>query len=133
MKRFIPIVVIAAVCMGSVTQTALAIKPFGDAWNEHYLKDSKDEELKKLAGEAKCNVCHTGKEKKNRNPYGQALNKLINKKEFEKLSKEDKAKANEYVLEAFKKVEGEKAKDSDKTFKERMDAHMLPGGDKDGK
>lgn len=134
MKKFIPIVVVVAMCLGTVTQPALAIKPFGDAWGEHYIKDSKDEDLKKLAGEAKCNVCHVQGEKKTvRNPYGEALDKLLDKKAYEKLAKEDAAKAKESVLEAFKKVEEEKAKGSEKTFKERMDAHLLPGGDKDGK
>jgi hypothetical protein len=135
MKKFIPIVVIAAVCMSSATQTALAIKPFDDAWREYYLKETKDEDLKKLAGEAKCNICHVQGEKKTvRNPYGEALDKLLDKKDYDaKRLKAAPEKVKEELEAAFKKVEEEKGKGQEKTFKERMDAHLLPGGDKEGK
>ncbi len=134
MKKFIPVVAIAAAFAVVSAKPALAIKPFGEAWGAYYVTDSANEDFKKLAGEAKCNVCHIqGENKKKHNPYGEALEKLLDKKDFgaERLKNEaDKVKAE--LEAAFKKVESEKAKDG-KTFKERMDAHMLPGGDKDGK
>ena len=50
-------------------------------------------------GKANCNVCHVGMDKKKRNDYGKALDKL--------LSKED-IKDPEKIQKALEKVESEK-------------------------
>ena len=58
---------------------AFAIKQFSDEFKEMYVKEGSP-----LAAEvetAKCNVCHVGKSKKDRNAYGEALAKLLDKKE----------------------------------------------------
>lgn len=67
--------------------------------------------------DAKCNVCHVGTKKSDRNDYGVALTKLLEKNE------KDVAK----IGEALKKAEGLKAKDSDtETFGDRLKAGKLP-------
>ncbi len=134
MKKFIPVFVLAAICVASASKPAFAVKAFGEAWTKYYVESSKSDEFKALAGEAKCNVCHIqGENKKKHNTYGEALEKLLDKKDYspERL-KNEADKVKEELEAAFKKVETEKAKDG-KTFKERMDANLLPGGDKDGK
>ena len=67
----------------------------------------------KDAKKAKCNICHMGKKKKPRNPYGKVLEKLIKKKEKDtkkidaglkkaeklKLNKKDKKTIGEILKE----------------------------------
>ena len=133
LKSFASIVLTFVVALG-LTNAAWAIKPFNDAWNAHYLAQGKHEDLKALSEEAKCNVCHIkGENKKKHNPYGESLAKLLKKDDYkkERLEKEPE-KVKEELEAAFKKVEGEKAADG-KTFKERMAAGKLPGGNADGK
>jgi seryl-tRNA synthetase len=135
MKRFLSFVVIATVCFASVPQSAFAIKPFNDAWNKYYVEESDNEDFKKLAGESKCNVCHVdGQDKKKvRNEYGEALGKLLKAADYKgPRLKEEAEKVKEELEAAFKKVEEEKNK-AGETFKERLDKHLLPGGDVKGK
>ena len=74
----------------SGTNSAIAIKQFGDQFAELYVDESENEEYAALVKDAKCNLCHQGrKSKKNRNPYGTQLSELLDKKEDKK---EDKKK-----------------------------------------
>jgi hypothetical protein len=75
--------------------------------------------------DAKCNVCHYGKEKKNRNDYGVALSKLLTEKSYKEL-KTKPEELNKKIKEAFKKVSTEKSSGG-KTFGELIDAGKLPG------
>lgn len=86
-----------------------------------YLKGFKGlyKNLEKQVGEKKCNVCHFGKKKKNRNDYGKALSKIVKKNE------KDKKK----IKEALKKVEKEKSSVKDKTFGDLIKDGKLPGTD----
>jgi hypothetical protein len=87
------------------------------------------EKIKAEATEAKCNVCHYGKSKKNRNDFGKALSKAGLTKELYDKSREGKegdAKLdavaeilNEHVDKVLKDDEG-------KAFKERIEAGKLP-------
>ena len=85
------------------------------------------EARKKASEEAKCNVCHFGNSKKNKNDYGKALGELLKKDNY----KEDRVKAEPEAVkkeleEAFKKVEAAKSKGGD-TFGDRLKAGKLPG------
>ena len=133
LKSFASIVLTFVVALG-LTNAAWAIKPFNEAWNAYYLVEDKHENLKTLSEEAKCNLCHIQGEKKTKhNPYGEALAKLLDKDDYKKERLEgQKEKVKEELEAAFKKVEGEKAADG-KTFKERMAAGKLPGGNAEGK
>ncbi len=130
---------VLAVMIGSLclVPPAHAFPNFLKAFQKKYAGDKKPEtdEQKNLAQEMKrvktCNVCHdprpgdSGKaDKKNRNPYGQALNKYLTEKD-----KNDVDKA----LEMLSKVEGEKAADDAPTYGELLKEGKLPFEYKDFK
>lgn len=100
---------------------AFAIKQFFDEFKEVYVKEGSP--LAAAVGEAKCNVCHVGKSKKNRNAYGEALSKLLDKKE-------DK-KNVEKIRQALETVAAESSDPADAaapTFGDLIAAGKLPGG-----
>jgi cytochrome c2 len=72
--------------------------------------------LKAEATKQKCNVCHYGKSKKNRNDYGSALMKLTGKNQ----------KAAQAVEDALVKTEAVK-NDKGVTFGSLIKAGKLPG------
>src|SRR5690348_12436029 len=85
MTKFALTLVAAASVIGSTIKTALAIAPFKKEFDELYVKNSKNEEFVAAAKKANCLICHgknaEGKEdKKVRNAYGKALDKLLDKK-----------------------------------------------------
>lgn len=113
MKRALLIVVggLAGVSLWSMsTPPARAIPAFKTEFDAKYVKkDSADPAEKALAEavkEAKCNVCHVGTDKKQRNAYGQALSELLDKKED--------AKNKQKIQEALDKV-AEMHSDPEKT------------------
>ncbi len=69
---------------------AFAIKQFSDEFKALYAP------VASPLADAKCNICHYGKTKKNRNVYGAALDKLLDKAE-DKSNKEKIQKALETV------------------------------------
>ncbi len=135
MKRAIVYGVVALIATASA-QPALAIKEFGEHFGKYYVEPSKNEEFKKLVGEAKCNVCHIeGENKKKHNPYGDELKELgLVKKTFTKERFKGEAdKVRKEIEEILKKAEDSKAKGSDETFGKKIQEGKLPGGDKNGK
>jgi cytochrome c2 len=109
---------VMAVSFGPAAGPAFAIKQFADEFKEVYVKDGSP--LATAVEAAKCNVCHVGKNKKDRNAYGEELAKLLDKK----TDKEDKAKIKQ-ALEAVAKLP---SKEAGKTFGELIAAGQLPGG-----
>jgi hypothetical protein len=95
------------------------------AFAKQFLETHKEAKFIEAAKEAKCNVCHYGKSKKNRNDYGEALSKFVTKDDYKKL-KDDKEALKKKIEESFKSCLKEKSV-SGKTFKELMDAGKLPG------
>lgn len=69
---------------------AFAIKQFSDEFKALYAP------VASPLADAKCNICHYGKTKKNRNVYGAALDKLLDKAE-DKSNKDKIQKALETV------------------------------------
>jgi predicted Ser/Thr protein kinase len=103
------------------SREAFAIKQFSDQFKEVYVKEGTP-----LAAEvetAKCNVCHKGKSKKDRNAYGEALAKLLDKKE-------DKANVEKIreALATVAKESSDPAKPDAPTFGALIEAGSLPGG-----
>ena len=89
--------VLSLVCAGSARE-AFARKQYMDEFKAMYAKADGSDAEKAVAAEvetAKCNVCHVGSVKKDRNAYGNAL--------AERLDKNDKDAAK------IKKVLGEVA------------------------
>ncbi len=106
MKKYWVIALLSTISFGASATPAFAIKPFGEAWKEFYLKDSKNDDFKKLAGDANCAVCHAKDNKKKRNEYGNAVHELLKKKDYpnDRFKKEPE-KCKEEIEAAFKKVE----------------------------
>jgi hypothetical protein len=135
MKRAL-VCMVAAMAIVSYSSSAMAIKEFGETWTKVYAEKSTNEGFKKLAAEAKCNVCHIdGENKKKHNPYGDTLeHEGLTKKNFPPAKfKENPEGVRKQVEELMKKIEDKKAEGSDKTFAERMKEGLLPGGDAKGK
>jgi cytochrome c2 len=103
---------------GPAAGPAFAIKQFADEFKAVYVKEGTP--LAAAVETAKCNVCHVGKNKKDRNAYGEELAKLLDKK----TDKEDKAKIKQ-ALEAVAKLP---SKEAGKTFGDLIAAGQLPGG-----
>jgi hypothetical protein len=98
---------------------AFAIKPFADEFKALYVKDGTP-----LAAEvenAKCNVCHVGKSKKDRNAYGEALAALLDKKE----DKDNKDKIRQALEAVAAKPSGAAGSP---TFGDLIKEGKLPGG-----
>ena len=107
--------------LASLVSPALATPPIKKGFDEHYPA------LKSVSEEQKCNLCHFGKSKKNKNDYGKALAMLLKKDNFkDERVKAEPEKVKAEFAEAFKKVEGEKSKTGD-TFGERLKAAKAPG------
>lgn len=101
---------------------SLAIKQFQDQFLAKYA-DGSDAAFTEVAKGAKCYVCHQGKKKKNRNPYGEALHEFLDKKR-------DK-KDVEKIVESLEKVAAmsSNADDPDApTFGDLIAEGQLPGG-----
>lgn len=123
MKRFVLILVMGLVAFGfNVMSTRpVSARPQYKAKFEEMTKNSKAAESIK---EAKCNVCHFGMSKKNRNDFGKAVNKTMNKEIYDSL-KSDKEQLAKKVEEAIKAAFKEKSPEG-KTFGELIEAGQLP-------
>jgi hypothetical protein len=118
------------------SRSALALPPFNKEFQAKYVKaDSADDKEKAFAElvtkTAKCNVCHVGMDRKQRNAYGKQLSTLLKKDNFkaERLQAEpDKVKAE--INAALEAVAAMKSGDGDApTFGELIVQGKLPGGD----
>lgn len=79
---------VLACFVGVAPQSAEAVPPFKMAWDAKY---KSNEKLSAAAAEAKCNVCHVGTSKKDKNAYGNALAKHIKKTDGKDTDKINKA------------------------------------------
>lgn len=107
-----------ALVIGATTKEAFAIKQFADEFKALYVKEGTP--LATAVEAAKCNVCHMGKSKKDRNPYGEALAERLDKKE----DKDNKDK----IVKALEEVAKLPSKEAGKTFGDLISAGQLPGG-----
>jgi formylmethanofuran dehydrogenase subunit E len=121
------LLVLTGVMVLALNANVFAIPAFKKTWDAHYLEGNENADFVAAAEEAKCNVCHYGKSKKNRTDYGKALHKFLEKDDYKSSRvKEEPEKVKAEILEAFKKVEEMKAEDG-KTFGEKIKAGTLPG------
>jgi hypothetical protein len=88
---------VCAVCW--LAPKASAIVAFKREFQKLYITKDTDEEFAKLVKSNKtgCFVCHQGKNRKHRNPYGAELSKLLDKKED--------AKDVKKIIASLRKVE----------------------------
>ena len=110
------------------TPSVQAIKPFKEQFEAQYVKPDSTDPTEQLFAEAvataKCNVCHVGKSKKNRNAYGRQLAELLDR--LADKGNPDKIRA------ALDKVAGMKSAPDNpdsSTFGELIKAGKLPGGE----
>lgn len=129
MKKVLFCLILGAVASVVTADQAFAIKPFMEVFIANYnVKEPKTDSEKALAAavaEVKCNLCHEGKSKKNRNAYGAAMDELVDKKEFVAAQKEDKEKAQKEFTEILVKLEAEKSPTGE-TYGELIKAGKLP-------
>jgi cytochrome c2 len=106
-------------------ESAFAVAPFKKEFEEKYVKKDPaspaEKALAAAVAEAKCNVCHVGKSKKDRNAYGEALNALLDRKTDMK----DTAK----IQAALNTVAEQKSSPDAPTFGELIKQGKLPGGE----
>ncbi len=110
-----------AIAAGGLTREAFAIKQFADEFKAMYVKDGTP--LAAAVEEAKCNVCHMGASKKERNAYGHAL--------AERLDKKEDAKNVEKIKKALEEVaalSSDPSKPDAPTFCALIAEGKLPGG-----
>jgi predicted ATP-dependent protease len=127
MKKLYVLLVLGFVVLGLNIPTAQAVPEFKKKFDAKYVEASADEKFKTAAEEAKCNVCHYGKSKKNRNDYGLALSELLKKDDY----KADRIKAQpeqveKEIYEAFEKIEAVKSTNG-QSYGERIKSGELPG------
>ncbi len=105
---------------------AAAIKPFYDEFKKDYLDTLKDKKFAESIdkGDAKCLICHQGKQKKNRNAFGKEIGKLLDRKKD--------AKNTDKMDAAFKKVLAmhvDPKNEKSETYMDRLKASKWPGGE----
>lgn len=111
-------------------ESAHAIAPFKKEFDDKYVKASpatpEEEAFAAAAKKAKCNVCHVGTKKTERNAYGLALDEFLDKKAD--------VKNKEKIQEALDKVAAMHSVKDDPnspTFGDLIKQGKLPGGDED--
>jgi hypothetical protein len=108
-----------ALAGGGFARPAFAIKQFQDEFKSLYVQEGTP-----LAAEVervKCNVCHVGKDKKERNAYGKALDERLDKK----ADKDDKEKIRK-MLEEVAALPSDPDKKDSPTFGDLIKAGKLP-------
>lgn len=112
----------------SGAQTARAIAPFKKEFDNKYVKKSpetaEEKSLAEAAKTAKCNVCHAGKSKKTRNPYGAALAEILDKKKDAK--NVDKIRA---ALDTVAEHPSDKNNPNSPKYGDLIKQGKLPGGE----
>jgi hypothetical protein len=119
-----------SVCVAFI---ALAASPFVFAlpqidkeWKERYIETVPPPPFKGDAAMQKCNVCHEGMNKKDKNEHGKAVGKHLTKKGVTDLKGMDAA-LKKYIQDALEKAEEEK-NSKDKKFGDIMKKDgKLPG------
>lgn len=98
-------------------ESAQARAPYKKEFDAMYAPTSEMEPFKS----AKCNICHVGEKKKDRNVYGQALAKLLQKGDEKDLPKVKSA------LETVGKESSDPSKPDAPTFGDLIKSGKLPG------
>lgn len=105
-----------SVVSGWMSETANARPPYKMEFDKKYMADGTALN-KALEGKSNCNLCHQGKNRKNRNEYGEALTKALGEKNVKDMAK---------IAEALVKAEKAKPNGGDKTFGDLIKDGSLP-------
>jgi hypothetical protein len=125
MRRFVVTIIAGMIFFSSSAPRASAIIQFGKEFQKRYITPKTDKEFAELAMDKKisCLLCHQGKKRKNHNPYGKHLVKLLDKKKDRK--------DVEKIVAALKKIEkmhSDPKDDKSLTYGELIKANKFPGG-----
>jgi hypothetical protein len=114
----------SALFIFGVAQPAAGVQQFFDVFVANYIKDHPNKEFAEhVTKEAKCFVCHQGKNRKNRNVFGNELDKMLDRK--------TDAKDQEKILASIKKalaMHTDPKNDKSETYEDRVKAGKLPAG-----
>ncbi len=112
----VPMAVVAVYFLTAGQQSAEARPPYKAAWDKAYMTEG-SAMFKALEGKSNCNICHEGKDKKDRNAYGMAVAKGIGAKN---------EKDAEVIAAGIKKAAAAKSADGGPTFGELIESGKLP-------
>jgi hypothetical protein len=129
MKKFIMGLLCFAMC-GLSTVPAWAVPAFSEAFKKKYVEGNGNQAFVDAVAGAKCNVCHMGEKKKDKNEYGKAVGKFLMKGDFAGDSKKYDPKSEEgmkVLAEGLDKAAAEKSSGG-MTYGELIKAGKLPGG-----
>lgn len=120
-------------CLMLLAGPAMATSEFSKQWKNAHLKiDDVDEDFKKAASKASCNICHIKghpDKKKVRNEYGNAVGKYLKEKDFPKdWVKDNPEEAQKKIYEGFKKAAEHESADG-KKFGDKIKNNELPATD----
>jgi hypothetical protein len=101
---------------GFLSNTASARPQYKVEFDKKYMTEGSAIH-KALEGKSNCNICHQGKNRKNRNAFGTAISKVIGGMNVKDTPK---------IVEAITKVEKEKPEGGDKTFGDLIKEGKLP-------
>lgn len=125
MNRFLPSVVSLTLFFVAAAPVLLALPPIDKEWKERYIEKNPPPAYKEDAATQKCNVCHDGAKKADKNEYGKAIGKHLTKKGVTDL-KDNPAGQKKYIQDALEKAEDEKNAKGEK-FGDIMKNGKLPG------
>lgn len=111
--------VLVAIVWGPSLHEVGAKPPYKKEWDSTYMQEGSPM-FKALEGKSNCNVCHQGKNRKNRNAYGKAIAKFLEKGDDKKPEK---------IVAALKKAAEEHSDPDDAnspTFGELIEQGKLP-------
>lgn len=110
-------------------ERAQALLGFQKLFLEKYASEEKQAAYKELlVKEAKCNTCHQGKKKPNRNEYGVQLARILDKKKHLKYKEEEVAKQIMQAFDTVGKMHSDPKDEKSPTYAELIAKGKLPGG-----
>ncbi len=127
MKKLLALTLSCVVALSMLfrARQADAIPAFFKEFQAMYVKkdsaDPKEKALVEGVAKVKCNVCHVGTKKKERNAYGEELSKLLDKKEDIK-----NAPKIQDALKTVADMPSDPANSQSPTFGQRLQEGKLP-------
>ena len=125
MNKLVSLLAVVIIFVMSASPS-VAIQPFNQAFKDLYTKP--ETPFAKKVEDAKCNLCHDGKDRKKRNVYGIAVGNYLKKADFQGPTKKLDPKSDEgkkAVAEGLQKAGAEKSHQG-KTFEELIKSGELP-------